>query len=129
MRTTCPGMNTEVDAIEGISPLKTHIHHPHPLPCCCHCHHSLFPFCHLHHCQCQQLWVCKHGHGDGLCIGGEVVQAVGTDKAKVVMCSLQMIHHHSLILTLFATPEAEGQATSSSNGLRGMDTLEAHALW
>ena len=40
----------------------------------------------------------------GLSIGGEVVQAAGADKAKVVVCGPQVIHHHSLILTLFATP-------------------------
>ena len=60
----------------------------------------------------------------GLCIGGEVVKAVATDKAKEVVYSLQVIHHHSLILTLFAAPGAEGQATSSSQGLGGMDALE-----
>ena len=61
----------------------------------------------------------------GLCIGAEVVQAVGTDEAKVVEHSLQMIHYHSLILTLFAAPGAEGQATLSLQGLGGMDALEA----
>ena len=64
-----------------------------------------------------------------ICIGDEVVQAVGADKAKVVVYSLQVIHHFSLILTLFSTPGAEGQVTSSSQGLRGMDALEAHDLW
>ena len=48
---------------------------------------------------------------------------------QVVVCSLQMIHHHSLILTLFAMPGAEGQATSLLQGLGGMDALEAHDLW
>ena len=47
----------------------------------------------------------------GLCTGGEVDQAGGTDEAKVVVHSVQMIHHHSLILPLFATPGAESQAT------------------
>ena len=65
----------------------------------------------------------------GLCIGGEIVQAACTDEAKVIVCSLQMIHHHSRILTLFATPGAEGQATSSLQDLEGMDALEAHDLW
>ena len=54
----------------------------------------------------------------GLCIGGEVVQAVHTDKAKVIVHSLQVIHHHYLILTLFAAPGAEVEATSSSQGLK-----------
>ena len=65
----------------------------------------------------------------GLCIGGEVVQAVGTDEAKVVVHSSQVIHHHSLILALFVVPGTEGQATSSLYGLGGMDALEAHDLW
>ena len=64
-----------------------------------------------------------------LCIGGEVVQAVGTNKAKVVVHGSQVIHHHSLILTLFATPGAEGQVASSLQGLSGMDAIEAHDLW
>ena len=63
------------------------------------------------------------------CIGDEGVQGVGTDEAKVVVHSLQMIHHHSLMMTLFATTGVEGQATSSLQGLRGMDALEAHDLW
>ena len=59
----------------------------------------------------------------GLCISGEVVQAVGTDEAKVVVHGPQVIHLCSLILTLFATPGVEGQATSSLQGLGGMDLL------
>ena len=47
----------------------------------------------------------------GLYTGGEVVQAVSADKAKVVVHSLQMIHHCSLILILFAIQGTEGQAT------------------
>ena len=47
----------------------------------------------------------------------------------MVVHSLQMIHHHSLILTLFAAPGAGGQATSLLESLRGMDALEAHDLW
>ena len=65
----------------------------------------------------------------GLCIGGEVIQTMGTDEANVVVCSLQMVHQCSLILTLFAGPRVEGQATSLLQGLRGIDALEAHDLW
>ena len=50
----------------------------------------------------------------GFCIGGEVAEAAATDEAKVVVHGPQVIHHHSLILTIFATPGAEGQATSLS---------------
>ena len=35
----------------------------------------------------------------GLCTGGEVVQAAGTDEAKLVVCSLQMVNHCSLCHT------------------------------
>ena len=62
----------------------------------------------------------------GLCTGGEAIQAAGTDEAKLVVDSLQMIHQHSLILTLFATPGAEGQATSSSQGLSSLGIIQAH---
>ena len=65
----------------------------------------------------------------GLCIGGDIVHAAGVDEDKVVLCCLQVIHHCSLILTLFAAPRAVGQATSSSQGLCGMDALEIHGLW
>ena len=40
----------------------------------------------------------------------------------------QVIPHCSLILTLFATSGAEGQAASSTQSLCGMDYLEAHDL-
>ena len=53
----------------------------------------------------------------GLCIGGEVVQAVGTDKAKVVVHSLQMVNHHSLILTLFAAPEQKDRPSGCHRAL------------
>ena len=83
-----------------------------------------------HHCQCQWLWFCNMDMVmHGLYIGGEVTQAAGTDEAKVVVHGPQVIHHHSLILTLFATPGAEGQATSSSQGLYGMNALEAYDCW
>ena len=61
-----------------------------------------------------------------ICTGSKVVQAMGTDKAQVVMHSLQMVYHHPLILPLLATPKAEGQATLPSQGLRGMNPLQAH---
>ena len=65
----------------------------------------------------------------GLCSSGEVVQAAGTDEAKVVVCGSQVIHHCSLIPTIFAALGAECQVTSSLQGLRGMDALEAQDLW
>ena len=48
----------------------------------------------------------------GLCTGGEVVQAAGTDEVEVVMCSPQVVYHCPLILALLPTPGAESQATS-----------------
>ena len=128
---TCPGVNTDVDVIEGVSPLQSLIHHPHPLPHHCHCPHSLLLFSVIiivtsaSGCGFANMAMAMHG----LCISGEIVQPAGTDNAKMVVGSPQVIHHCSFILTLFAAPGVESQATSSSQGLRGMDALEAHYLW
>ena len=65
----------------------------------------------------------------GLCIDGKVVQVAGIDEAKVVVHGPQVIHHCSLILTLFAVTGAEGQAASLSQVLCRIDVLEAHNLW
>ena len=65
----------------------------------------------------------------GVCTCGKVVQTAGTDEAQVVMHSQQMVYHGPLILTFFPTPQAEGRTTSTSQGLRGIDPLEAHDFW
>ena len=58
MRTACPGVNTNVELIRGVSPLQTQTHDLHH-----HCTHLHIP--HSHHChQCQCLWVYNHGHGN-----------------------------------------------------------------
>ena len=108
---------------QGSSPLQTWTHHLH-----CHCHHPhSLPLASCHHHHWWHQWVGFANVGvviHGLCSSGEVVQAVGTDKARVVMHSSQTVNHCSLILTLFAAPAAEGQATSSSESLDRMDDLQ-----
>ena len=65
----------------------------------------------------------------GICAGNKVVHAMGADEAQVVVCCLQVVYQHPFILALLATPGAEGQATSSLQGLEGMDSLEAYDFW
>ena len=57
----------------------------------------------------------------GVCTGSKVVHAMVADEPQVVMHSLQVIYHHPFNLPFHATPEAEGQATSSSQALGGID--------
>ena len=99
----------DVELIRWVSPLQNQTHH-----LCCHCHHPhspLFPVV---------IITGSHRFADmgmvmhGLCTGDEVGQATGTDEAKVVVCSLEVIHYCSFILTLFAALGAESQATSPS---------------
>ena len=117
---TCPGMNTDVDVIVGISPLQTQSHH------LCHPLTVIIIFIVFFFfviiiitgaigCGFATMDMTMHG----LHIGAEVAQAAGADKAKLVVHDSQVIHHYSLILTLFAAPGAEDQATSSLQGLYG----------
>ena len=127
---TCPGMNTEVGLIKAVSPFQIHIHHfilslTIVIVLIVFFLYVVIIVTGSSSCGFANMGMVMHG----LCIGSEEAQAAGTDKAKVVVHGWQVIHHCSLILTLFATPGVEGQATSSSQGLGGMDGIEANDLW
>ena len=62
----------------------------------------------------------------GVCAGSKIVHAMDAHKDQVVMHSPPVVYHHPFILPLLATPGAEQQATSSLQGLWGMNPLQAY---
>ena len=65
----------------------------------------------------------------GICTHGKIVHTAGTDEPQVVVHGPQVVDYGPLILSFLPTPKAEGQSTPSSQGLRGMNPLQAHDFW
>ena len=64
----------------------------------------------------------------GIGAHGKVFHAVAANKSQVVMVSLYVVYHYTLVLS-FSTPWTEGQPTLPLQGLGVMDPPQAHDFW
>ena len=75
-------------------------------------------------CQLTQLRV----RAQGISAHGKVFHTVAANESQVVMASLQVIYHCTLVLSFFSAPQTEGQPTPLLKGLRRMDPPQAHVF-